>query len=60
MHGTHTHHSVPIVRNWQESGLFQDTKFILPSAPAINVTSVSTVPPNPKPHHNQHVADKEI
>ncbi|KAG6367609.1 hypothetical protein INS49_001802 [Diaporthe citri] len=30
---------VPIVRNWQESGLFQDTKFILPSAPAINVTS---------------------
>ncbi|KAI3393200.1 hypothetical protein diail_4568 [Diaporthe ilicicola] len=33
---------VPIVRNWQDSGLFQDTKFILPSAPAISVTSVSS------------------
>ncbi|KAL1866015.1 hypothetical protein Daus18300_006916 [Diaporthe australafricana] len=30
---------VPIVQNWQEGGLFQDTKFILPSAPAISVTS---------------------
>ena len=49
---THTRHSVPIVRNWQESGLFQDTKFILPSAPAINVTSVSTS--SPKPHQNLH------
>ncbi|ROV87810.1 hypothetical protein VSDG_09567 [Cytospora chrysosperma] len=29
----------PIVQNWQNNGLFQDTKFILPSAPAIPVTS---------------------
>lgn len=38
----HTNHSVPIVQNWHASGLFQDTKFILPSAPSINVTSVSS------------------
>ncbi|KAJ0123036.1 cyl-protein thioesterase 1 [Diaporthe amygdali] len=35
---------VPIVRNWQDSGLFHDTKFILPSAPAISVTSAGGRP----------------
>ncbi|KUI73141.1 Acyl-protein thioesterase 1 [Cytospora mali] len=29
----------PIVQSWQDNGLFQDTKFILPSAPSIPVTS---------------------
>lgn len=38
-----TTNSAPIVQSWQDNGLFQDTKFILPSAPAIPVTSVSLV-----------------
>ncbi|KAJ4391642.1 hypothetical protein N0V93_005261 [Gnomoniopsis smithogilvyi] len=37
--GDSGHGYTPIVRGWHEGGLFQDTKFILPSAPSIPVTS---------------------
>ncbi|KUI56089.1 Acyl-protein thioesterase 1 [Cytospora mali] len=34
----------PMVQSWQNNGLFQDTKFILPSAPPIPVTSANGRP----------------
>lgn len=32
--------STPIVKGWHDGGLFHDTKFILPCAPTVPVTSV--------------------
>ncbi|CAN8097000.1 unnamed protein product [Discula destructiva] len=37
--GDSGHGYTPIVKSWHDGGLFQDTKFILPSAPSMPVTS---------------------